>query len=92
MIDFAMEAADYDQQQSEKSAALIDQLCELTKRWNTHEDVPRSQQLECKKIGRGLHAIGKEALMRTAYYEAKKHNPAASVIAAYWDGIGDWQW
>lgn len=72
--------------------ALFEQLRALTKRWNAYEDVPRSQQLECTAIGRGLHGIGGEALMRDAYYDATASNRAASVIAAYWHGIGDWQW
>lgn len=73
-------------------AALIAQLCELTKRWTPYEDVPMSQQHECRDIGRKLHAIGAEALMRDAYYQATAENRAATVIAAYWDGIGDWRW
>ncbi len=72
--------------------SVIDQLCELTKRWTAYEDIPKSQQAECRNIGRVLHAIGEETLMREAYYTAKAQNPAASVVAAYWDGIGVWQW
>lgn len=72
--------------------AAIDQLCELTKRWTTYEDIPRSQQAECRDIGRRLHAFGGEAAMRDAYYEATGRNRAATVLAAYFDGIGDWRW
>jgi hypothetical protein len=72
--------------------ALVEQLCVLTSRWNAYEDVPLSQQRECKHIGKALHAIGAEALMRSAYYEAKARNTSASIIQAYWDGIGDWRW
>lgn len=68
------------------------QLCELTKRWNQHEDIPRSQQLECADIGKRINAAGGMAAMQEAYYAAKRINPAASVVAAYWHGIGDWQW
>jgi len=75
-----------------KRRALFDQLHELTKRWTTYEDIPRSQQLECTDIGKRIHALGKEALMRDAYYHATERNRAASVIAAYWDDIGDWRW
>lgn len=71
---------------------LFKQLHELTSRWNTFEDVPRSQQLECTAIGKKLHAAGGEALMRDAYYDVTGQNRAASVIAAYWHGIGEWQW
>lgn len=71
---------------------LFSELRDLTKRWNAYEDIPRSQQLECKNIGHRLHADGGEALMRDAYYDATADNRAASVIAAYWDGIGEWRW
>lgn len=70
----------------------VEQLCELTKRWTQYEDVPRSQQLECTAIGKRIHAAGGMAAMQEAYYAAKRKNPVASVIAAYWHGIGDWQW
>ena len=72
--------------------ALINQLCDLTKRWNEHEDVPPSQQSECKQIGRKLNESGGFKLMQNAYYEATAQNRAASVVAAYFDGIGDWRW
>ena len=72
--------------------ALTAQLCELTKRWNTWQDIPRSQQLECKKIGERLNAVGGKAMMTDAYYEAKSFNAAASVVRAYWNGVGDWLW
>lgn len=39
-----------------------------------------------------LYALGGEALMREAYYDAKAENPAVTVIQAYWDGIGGWRW
>lgn len=68
------------------------QLCELTKRWTAHEDIPRSQQLECRGIGRKLLALGGEAAMLDAYYEATGRNRASTVIAAYFDGIGEWVW
>lgn len=76
----------------DKTAALREQLCELTSRWNTYEDIPSSQQAECHAIGRKLHALGGEGLMRDIYYEAHGRNRAASVVSAYWHGIGDWQW
>lgn len=72
--------------------SLIDQLCDLTKRWNDHEDIPRSQQLECRTIGEKLNDLGGCHAMREAYREAKARNTSVHVIQAYWDGIGDWQW
>lgn len=72
--------------------ALINQLIDLTKRWNSYEDVPKSQQAECRKIGQQLHATGGEALMRAAYYSARDYNRDVHVIQAYWDGIGNWRW
>lgn len=74
------------------SKTEIEQLLDLTKRWNHYEDVPKSQQYECAEIGRRINASGGFAAMQDAYREAKSHNKAASVVAAYWDGIGDWRW
>ena len=71
---------------------LFEQLRALTRNWNNHEDIPRSQQLECRDIGRKLNAIGGKQLMTDAYYDAKATNNYVAVIQAYWDGIGDWQW
>ena len=71
---------------------LFGQLRSLTKRCNEFEDIPRSQQIECRQIGEQLHAIGGKSVMQEAYYDAKSFNRAASVIAAYWDKVGDWQW
>lgn len=74
------------------ATSAIDQLCELTKRWNEYEDIPKSQQNECRAIGLAIYELGQEPLMREAYYTAKSLNRAASVVAAYWDGIGEWRW
>jgi hypothetical protein len=71
---------------------LFDKLAAITDNWTEHEDVPRSQQLAVKEIGRNLYDLGKEGLMREAYYHAKGSNRAASIVQAYWHGIGDWQW
>ncbi len=68
------------------------QLLELTKRWNNHEDVPRSQQLECKAIGKNLNHVGGMSAMQDAYREARAANKDVHVIQAYWHGIGGWQW
>jgi len=71
---------------------LFSELRRLTAMWNNYEDVPTSQQLLCRQIGRRLHALGGAALMREAYYDAKAKNPAITVVQAYWDGVGDWRW
>ena len=83
-----------DKQEREEQAikTATDQLCELTKRWTTFEDIPRSQQAECRNIGRKLHTLGGEQAMRDAFYEATARNRAATVLAAYFDGIGEWRW
>ena len=83
-----------DKQEREERAikTVTDQLCELTKRWTAYEDIPRSQQSECRDIGRKLHALGGEQAMRDAYYEATARNRAATVLAAYFDGIGEGRW
>lgn len=78
--------------ESMTSQSPINQLCELTKRWTHYEDIPVSQQKECRAIGVKIWTQGQEPAMREAYYTAKALNPAASVLAAYWDGIGNWQW
>ena len=78
--------------QSGRRDDLFAQLRELTKRWNEHEDIPKSQQYECREIGRKLNALGGMQLMVDAYYDARAHNRAASTVQAYWDGIGDWRW
>jgi hypothetical protein len=77
---------------TESGMTDTEQLIELTKRWNTFEDIPRSQQIECAEIGKRLNAQGGMQAMQKAYYAAKFHNKAASTIQAYWHGIGDWQW
>src|SRR6185312_6509331 len=74
------------QQRDQDIAVLVSQLRELTKRWTAYEDIPRSQQYECRDIGRKLHALGAEGAMRDAYYEVTGRNRAATVVAAYFDG------
>lgn len=68
------------------------ELVDLTKGWSQFADVPKGQQITCAAIGRRLHSMGGKAAMQEAYYKAKASNRAAGVIAAYWHGIGDWQW
>jgi len=75
-----------------KGHELVERLKRLVEWWTQNEDIPMSQQSECRDIGRQLYALGGEALMREAYYEAKGVNNCASVCAAYWDGIGEWRW
>ncbi len=77
---------------SEPRGALVRQLIELTRQWNEHDLVPKAQQEKCREIGLALNASGGMALMQGAYYEARARNRSASVIQAYWDGIGDWRW
>jgi hypothetical protein len=71
---------------------LFAELREVTKPWTIHEDIRVSEQKRCREIGKKLHALGGEDLMRKAYYDAKGENPASITLAAYWDGIGEWRW
>ncbi len=75
-----------------QSRDLFAQLRDLTKHWTIHEDIRVSELKECREIGRQLHALGGEALMREAYYDTKASNPAAVTLAAYWHGIEEWRW
>jgi hypothetical protein len=70
---------------------LFGHLRDLVKFWTLHEVPLSSQQSEAKRIGKALHALGGEALMREAYYDAKRSNRAASALQYYWDGIGEWR-
>lgn len=38
--------------------ALIARLISLTSCWNAHEDMPKSQQIECRDIGKALNGLG----------------------------------
>lgn len=71
---------------------LFAELRDVTKPWTIHEDIPVSEQERCREIGKKLYALGGEAIMREAYYDAKGENPASIILAAYWDGIGEWRW
>lgn len=77
---------------SKDGIALTEQLCSLTERWTIYEDIPGSQQAECREIGKKLNELGGVSAMRDAYYEAKGRNAAASSIQPFWDGVGDWRW
>lgn len=80
------------ERQTIEPEAAVRQLLELTKRWNNHEDVPRSQQIECRQIGERINAAGGMRAMIAAYDEATNANRDVRVIQAYWDGVGDWRW
>jgi hypothetical protein len=71
---------------------VTDRLLEITKTWTHYEDIRRTEQEECKRLGKQLNEIGGYPLMLRICREVHAANPAASVLAAYWDGIGDWQW
>lgn len=71
---------------------LTDELCALTLYWNDYEDIPQSQRIICREIGKKLHEAGGFRFMTDAYYHAKAQNRYASTIQAYWDGVGDWKW
>ena len=71
---------------------LLSELRKCTAMWNRYEDIPLSQQARTRELGELLYMAGREELMREAYYDAKRANPAAHMIQAYWDGIGDWRW
>lgn len=71
---------------------LLAELTALTAQWNATDLIPVEQQMECKRIGEELNKIGGIHLMRQAYYSAHQANRCASVVQAYWDGIGEWRW
>lgn len=71
---------------------LTKQLFDLTKDWNEFDLVPKSQQAECRAIGEKLNSLGGLTLMQEVYRATHAKNRCASVIQAYWDGIGLWSW
>lgn len=71
---------------------LTNSLKNLCKDWNEHDLVPEEQKAKCREIGEALHKLGGMMLMQEAYYAARGRNRSASVIQAYWDGVGDWRW
>lgn len=71
---------------------LTAHLCTLVAPWTQdglHSDETKA---DCRRVGERLNKIGGMEAMINAYYEAKASNRCASVVQAYWDGIGDWQW
>lgn len=72
--------------------SLASQLVALTKGWGAHTLVPDAEKNRAVEIGVALHAAGGKALMRAAYFSAKAVNRHATVLSAYWGGIGDWRW
>jgi hypothetical protein len=71
---------------------LTARLIELTRNWNPMDDVPKSDQKKAKEIGIELWEAGGIHMMQDAFYEAKGRNKTAGALAAYWHGIGSWQW
>lgn len=72
--------------------ALFKELVALSAEWNEHDLVPEAQKAQCRAIGQQLNTLGGMELMQGAYYHAKGRNRCASMIQAYWDGIGEWRW
>lgn len=71
---------------------LTNRLKSVSQDWNEHDLVPEIHKTECREIGEALNKMGGMQAMQTAYYAAKVQNRSASVIQAYWDGIGEWRW
>jgi hypothetical protein len=71
--------------------ALYDELLDVTRDWTRH-DRTLPNEARVKAIGRELYDLGGESLMQMAYYHATAANPAATVLALLWDGIGEWRW
>lgn len=72
--------------------ALFKRLSTLIKDWNEFDLVPDEQKEEAKQIGELLYKQGGHQLMMDGYYHVKQQNRCASVLQAFWDGIGVWQW
>jgi hypothetical protein len=75
-----------------ETVALILELENMVRDWNQQDLIPAPQEARCRAIGKRLHEIDGEPAMRRAYRDARLVNLCASVLAAYWDGIGDWRW
>lgn len=71
---------------------LANRLKSLTRDWNEHDLVPDIQKAECREIGEALNKLGGMRAMLDGFYAAKERNRCASVIQAYWDGVGEWRW
>jgi hypothetical protein len=71
--------------------ALYDELLEVSREWTRHDRILPNEE-RARALGRRLYEIGGEGLMQMAYYHATAANPAATVLAALWDGIGEWKW
>ncbi len=73
-------------------AKLTADLCRLTAGFNEFDIPGKFIRERIRVIGGRLNDSGGIQAMRGAYYQAKRENPYASIIQAYWDGIGDWRW
>jgi hypothetical protein len=70
---------------------LYDELLYVTHDWTRHARILPNEE-RARALGRRLYEIGGEGLMQMAYYRATGANPAATVLSALWDGIGEWKW
>lgn len=75
---------------SETYQQLLVHLIEITKNWGAIGIPSKEEKKQCRDIGEKLNSLGGIKLMREAYYETKSKNRYASVVEAYWHGIGDW--
>ena len=71
---------------------LVNRLIDVTANWNEHHLVPEEQKVRCRAIGEALNKAGGLGAMQDAYYAAKARNRCASLVQAYWDGVGEWRW
>jgi hypothetical protein len=74
-----------------ETRALYDELLAITRDWTRHDRI-LPNEARAKAIGRELYELGGESLMEMAYYHATGANRAATVLSAFWDGIGGWRW
>lgn len=80
-----------DEQEAE-TVALIAELENMVQTWNEVDLIPVKEEQRCRAIGKRLHEIDGVPAMTRAYRDARLVNRCASVLAAYWDGIGEWRW
>lgn len=78
-------------ERSAETVALILELEGIVQGWNETDLIAKSQESRCRAIGHRLHELDGEEAMRRAYRDSRLINRCASVLAAYWDGIGEWR-